>query len=311
MRTAKLARRGALAALALSIILASCAEDVKITAPRYALSIGVQNYLNVRKLSYTLSDANSIAQLMSDQGWTAISLLDAYATRAGIVSAIADLAARAESDSTVLIYYSGHGSLLGDGTTSLIAPYDTELYYGTSTAVPSTVISAPQLSSMLSAFSTKNIIVILDCCNSSGFADPGSSIDPIPPLYGQNEGGTAPAPLGIAFSHFGDLLSANGSASGKRSPIVITAAGYLESSYDGTPAMDHGVFTYFLLDAAKNGDTNGDGVVTATEAYEYTAKKIVSDWNAMYSNTMDDGGLFMDFYPHISGGARDLVLFVK
>lgn len=106
-----------------------------------------------------------------------------------------------------------------------------------------------------------------------------------------------------ALSNFGSLLVANASASGAKTPIVLSAAGTNESSYDGTVAMQHGVFTYYLLQAATNGDGNGDGVVTTTEAYAYTFAAIKAQW--------DSDPYVIAFLPHISGGTRDLVLFVK
>jgi uncharacterized caspase-like protein len=67
--------------------------------------------------------------------------------------------------------------------------------------------------------------------------------------------------------------------------------------------LDHGVFTYYLLQAATLGDADGDGVVTTTEAYAYTAAAIKSQWD---SNTF-----ITAFLPHISGDTRDLVLFTN
>ena len=60
-----------------------------------------------------------------------------------------------------------------------------------------------------------------------------------------------------ALSNFGSLLSANASASRPEIAIVLSAAGSEESSYDGTSAMQHGVFTYYLLQAATNAGSGG------------------------------------------------------
>jgi hypothetical protein len=71
--------------------------------------------------------------------------------------------------------------------------------------------------------------------------------------------------------------------------------------------MAHGVFTYYLLQAATKGDSDGDGVVTTTEAYAYTAKSI-KEWDATLTSTDTANGTY-PFLPHISGDTRDLVLF--
>ena len=256
----------------------------------------------------------AISQLLSGQNWTTKLALDSDATRADIVGDISNLAASVESNSTVLFYFSGHGNPTNDGTSGIIAPYDTEVeknsdndpiyVNGIVQTMDSTVISHCNCAvDAVRRFSAKNIVVILDCCYSGNFVSPGSAIDASPRII-------HPMPSFSAFStavaNFGSLLSANASASGQKSPIVISAAGSEEFSYDGTAAMQHGVFTYFLLQAATNGDSNGDGVVTTTEAFAYTQKAIMS-WGA--SLTAADYALYAPFLPHISGGTRDLVLF--
>jgi uncharacterized caspase-like protein len=37
---------------------------------------------------------------------------------------------------------------------------------------------------------------------------------------------------------------------------------------------DHGLFTYFLLRTPARADRNGDGWITATEAYAYTKDRL-------------------------------------
>jgi uncharacterized caspase-like protein len=74
--------------------------------------------------------------------------------------------------------------------------------------------------------------------------------------------------------------------------------------------MNHGVFTYYLLDAAINGDTNRDGIVTTTEAYAYTEAKIKAWYLGLSDAAIAHFG-YSAFLPHISGGARDLVLFTQ
>jgi uncharacterized caspase-like protein len=264
-------------------------------------------------LTYTLNDATAISQLLSSQNWTTKLALDSDATRADMVGDISNLAASVQSNSTVLFYFSGHGDLTNDNSTGIIAPYDTDFernsdgtpikVNGIDQILETTVISAPQLASMLAALPTKNVIVILDSCYSGNFVSSGSAIDVSPQDYSSMPSFSA---FSTAVANFGSLLSANASAGGQKSPIVISAAGSEEFSYDGTDAMQHGVFTYFLLQAASKGDSNGDGVVTTTEAFAYTQKAIIS-WGS--SLTAAEHANFIPFLPHISGGTRDLVLF--
>jgi len=318
---------------ALALVFASCAQKVEITAPRYALVYGVSTYQSMYlesdqyypytstpapskliNLSYSDDDANSIAALMQGEGCTVYSRIkgdvisndpaqDSTPNKPTKAQMLADISrlASISSDATVILYFSGHGTT--NGGTPYIVPYE-----GVTDAVNysidlSACVSPSDLNGMLSQLPTKNLIVIFDTCYSGGFVSPGSAIDASPQDYSSMPSFSA---FSTAVANFGSLLSANASASGQKAPIVISAAGSEESSYDGTTAMQHGVFTYFLLQAASKGDSNGDGVVTTTEAFAYTQKAIIS-WGS--SLTAADYANFAPFLPHISGGTRDLVLF--
>jgi uncharacterized caspase-like protein len=283
----------------------------------YFSSVGEGQSVNgYRNLSFSDDDAKSVADLMKAQGWavterikgTTTTDMPSYPTKQQISADISDLASTIGPDSTVFIYFSGHGDL--EQKIPYIIPYQ-----GVSDSLHPSInlsncISPSDMNSMLSALPTKKVIVIFDTCYSGGFVQAGSAIDGTPQNYGPNDGGVTPDLLGLAFSNFGKLLASNASSSTTLSPIFISAAGSLESSYDGTDAMAHGVFTYFLLKAASEGDTNGDGFVTAVEAYTYAVNNVNSNWNLEMQN-VPDGSQYEDFYPHISGGDRDLVLFTK
>jgi hypothetical protein len=323
LRFVPLTRTYAIVALAgiLALLFAACAQDVKITAPRYALVFGVQDYLYARDLQYTLADATSMSTLLSAQGWQVTLATDTGATRAKIIAAIAALGS-VESDSTVLIYFSGHGDTSSDYSTSYLCPSDTN-FATDDTVDTSTEISASQLSTMLDALPTSNVIVLLDCCFSGGSIDPGSAVDASPQDYYSMQSYSA---FSTAMSQFGSLLVSNSKDSGKKAPIVISAAGSEEESYDGPDGtnnngqspvttntsinMSHGIFTYYLLKAQDKGDSNGDGVVTTTEAFAYSCEQIQAwDENLTWEDVNYYG--YYPFLPHISGGVRDLVLFTN
>ena len=293
------------------LTIASCAQDLRITAPRHALVYGVKNYQDpsLPDLTYTIADATSIALALGQQGWATTLSTESQAKRASIAADIQNLATTIGTDATVLVYFSGHGGLSNDGSTSLIAPWDFAfarnngfIVYknGIAQIDESTTISAPELGTMLAALPTKNVIVVFDSCNSGGFVATGSAVDASPQDYSSTPSYSA---FSTAMSSFGNLLVANTTASGGKTPMVLSAAGSAESSYDGTSEMAHGVFTYYLLQAATNGDSDGDGFVTMTEAYSYTVSAMKAGWNSNPANVA--------FLPHLSGGTRDLVLFSK
>jgi hypothetical protein len=292
-----------------ALALASCSQDIKITATRYALIYGVRDYPGpFLDLSYTVNDANSMSSLLSSQGWTVRESTDSAATKAKIQADILALST-VSPDATILVYFSGHGTYIDPHTPDFpgysgayLVPYDavdpTSQYL--QPAFAQYLISQADLGGWISAAASKNVIVILDCCNSGGFVSPGSAIDSSPQDYSLMPAFSA---FSTAMSNFGALLSSNAAASGNKAPIVLSAAGSLESSYDGTAAMAHGVFTYYFLESATKGDSDGDGFVTTTEAYAYTAAAITKNWSSNPAYTA--------FLPHLSGGVRDLVLFTR
>ena len=288
-----------------SLFSISCAQTTGITAERYALVIGISNYADpsINDLTYPVDDATSMKNLLVEQGWTVTLLTDSQATKSGIESTMGSFFSSMKADSTALIYYSGHGTLANDGLSgdAAIVPYD--ISYSTW----SPLITPADLSSMIAEYiDTKNVILISDSCYSGGFVASSDSWDVISSPYDSWNGNTVSASSFLAMSDFGDLLAKNAAASGALAPIVISAAGSAEFSYEidtlNGNAIDHGIFTYYLLQAATEGDANGDGYVTCTEAYTYAAKAVDQHWNSTYGGS--DA-----FYPHISGGLRDLVLF--
>ena len=303
-------------ALAASLAIASCAQDVKITAPRYALLYGIATYKK-NPLTYTVADAQGMKTTLIGHGWNSNTIQErenASVTKAQIKADILSLSG-ISSDSTVLVYYSGHGALV-DSTWGppyypaysgpYIVPYDAVGINGLDATTIAFLISPAELESWLAQTGTKNFIVIFDSCYSGGFIQPNGTIDASPPDYSSMPSYSA---FSTAMSNFGNLLVANASASGGKTPMVLSAAGSAESSYDGTSAMAHGVFTYFLLQAATNGDSDGDGFVTMTEAHAYTAKGVQA-WGAALTQADYNAGIH-PFLPHLSGGTRDLVLFTK
>lgn len=294
-RLARAAALGALLSLAASAaaLLGACSMGGGIAAKRYAAVFGVSDYQNLSDLTYADDDAVSMTDLLSMQGYTTLaSGTDAMATRAAILQAIADAAAACDdTDSLFFFYFSGHGARAesASGDEEYIAPYDASLVSVNS------LISTAQLSEALSQIKCRNIVVVLDTCYSGGFVDDGSTIDAESGDYD----GSSTSVLYSAITHFGSLLEANADELDATPPITISASGADEESIEGYG--DHGVFTYFFLESVEEGDANGDGYITATEAYSYAVDGVERVYNR-YTNVSD-------YLPRISGGARDLVLF--
>jgi len=283
-----------------------------IDTEHYYLCVGICEYESndIADLTYPDLDAAGLGHVLSKRGWQAAPfpntlsvehdglLLDSEATKDNIETAIKDAFANVPPDATILVYFSGHGTLNKSADTCYLLPYDYSTSMGFSKA-----ISPAELNSWFSSLPTKNIIFISDSCYSGGFVSTQDSEDTMPATY-QDGADTSLAALSYSLTSFGSLLVKNAQATGAPAPVAISAAGAKESSYDGGPDKAHGVFTYYLLQAAEMGDSNHDGSVTCTEAYSYAAQCIKEYWNDRYGKTSA-------FYPHLSGGARDLVLYCK
>lgn len=332
-------RCGVLAPLALAIavmLLASCSSGIATPANRYAVVVGITDYPgSYNDLNYPDDDASEMSSLLSSRGWTVVTkLLDSAATSDAVATAISDLASSIGTDrnSTVLFYYSGHGDL-EDGT-AYIVPYDSIDTNGN--IIKSSMISASEMSQLLGALECENKLLILDSCYSGGFVGSSStSSDTSSQNYGYYESGTGEADLLYALSHSSEFIAKNLAENGDPDVLCISAAGSEEMSWDDS---DHknGAFTYYLLASADSGDSNGDGYVSATEAYSYAKAKIKTGWDAEYQSTTSEAyqeyrnyysrlgyritswedifeiiGYVPDFLPHISGGTGDLVLYVN
>jgi uncharacterized caspase-like protein len=292
---------------------ASCSlttQTVSTPTNRYALVIGVQDYPgHNHDLSYPDDDAQDFASMLANQGWTIskrlISSSDATIdtegspTYSNIQAAISELSS--DTDATILVYYSGHGST--DAGIPYIIPYDGI----TTTATEFDLnkwVTPSTLRSWMDAVPAKNRVLILDSCYSGGFTGDANAVDTSPDDYSLKYGTSADTGiLAAALANFNSLVAGNLAALGSRDTIALSACGSDEESYDGTVSMANGVFTYYLLRAADYGDTDGDGLVTVAEAYAYAKKQIKDNWNSAYYRYDED------FLPHISGGTGDIALF--
>lgn len=267
---------------------------------KYAVVVGINDYINGSDLNYCVADAESMEKMLEDAGWTVNPITaesdeskNQYATKTKIEAALATVPA---DTTTFLFYYSGHGSI-DYSDDAYIVPSD---YKGS----VSSLISATEFSGWLDSVTATNKSVILDSCYSGGFVDAGDSVDAVPGDSAFMQTSTA----ADMFFRFGELLAQNAAASSTNpstAPLVISAAGWAEESAEPLPTdnpnVGHGFFTYYFLDAAAagtnghmKGDSDGDGVLSCIEAYDY-AKNALEQANYGY-------------LPHITGGLRDFAL---
>ena len=304
-RAAVLALTGlALACLAFAG-LSGCALDMKYG--KYAIVYGVANYqAGVSDLTYPDDDAAAMVSLLTSQGFQVWTETDAGATRNNLETLdVPAVAAAAQEDDLFVFYFSGHGgqgpagaeNSGGDGQDEYIYLYGSDW---TVTGLPLT-FSDDQLVDAFVDIKARKKVIILDSCNSGGFVGNALEADGKPPsLTAGSEG------LGTLLARAIRLYANFDGSSADIPPwkaLVISAAGERELSYEMGAPFNHGIFTYYLLEAAERGDRNGDGFVTVTEAFAHSQERVYRYWNLYY------GYPTLQFSPHVSGGPVDYVLF--
>ncbi|MBN1835672.1 MAG: caspase family protein [Spirochaetales bacterium] len=305
---------GALLGLAVLFgVLLSSACSLDMSYGKYAIVFGVSDYLEINDLDWTDEDASDMATLLTADGysvWGGGAQLDGAATEGQLTLALSEIAAQATEDDLFLFYFSGHGGPVSANASEGESAADSDEEFIALHAAPypadptaPDILTDDELSAALSVLPCVKKIVIIDACNSGGVIGDSADVDGVPADY-----------TGTIYLSLGSLDEALSAYFGPSSDsditpgeaIVLAAAGELESSYedlaDGSLGFEHGVFTYFLLQAPYSGDANRDGYVTVTEAYDYTREKIDEQWNS-------EAYFVNRFAPHVSGGPVDYVLF--
>lgn len=197
-------------------------------------------------LPNTINDAQGLADILQDTGRCAYPqeqvhlLTGEKAKRDDILLALDNLATTANSESTVIIYFSGHGyqvaSSMGESYYLMPFGYDTKKLY-------KTAISGAKFTQKLQAIPAKKLLVLLDCCHAGG-------LDNIEELGLQVEKSPLPPEAQVLF------------AEGK-GRVLIASSMKEEKSYAGKP---YSAFTLAIIEAfAGKGVSEKDGYVRVSD----------------------------------------------
>jgi hypothetical protein len=175
-------------------------------------------------------------------------LHDDTATKEGILRALDKLAITTTSESTIFLFYCGHGALGTDGNYHLFS-HDVQLQDGR--VVAGTGVSEAEVLEKLRAIQAQRLLMIIDACY-SGHISPSRA----PQVATRHVRLTNPPEETV--------MALLGTGSGR---IIITSCRESQVSYIGWGTLS--IFTQVLVDALRGkGVRNNQGMISAFSLYE-------------------------------------------
>lgn len=224
---------------------------VEVKKNAFAIVIGIESYRDLPQAEFTVRDAKIVKEyLIRVMGFpeeNIVTLLNERATRGDIEGYIGTwLKKNVEKDSTVFIYYGGHGAPDPVTGAAFLIPFDGNPAFPDATGIP-----LKNLYQTLAGLNAKETMVVMDSCFSGSG---GRSV--------MAKGGR---PMAVSVEN--PVLAAG-------NVVVMTASTGTEisSSY---PEKRHGLFTYFFLKGLQGeADFNGDKTVSLGELYNYVTPQV-------------------------------------
>lgn len=233
-------------------------EQTVTLGDAHALSIGISQYRHVRRLPAT-QDAIDVASVLRDGSLCGYPdgnvrlLLDGDATKAAILHELDGIAARTTEQSTVFVYFSGHGGGVATGDACYLMPIDARS--DGEHALAETAISGRELSACLQRIPAARLTVVLDCCHASGVAEPRDI----------ELAGLMPQLTGAALA---PLAQGRGRA--------VLAASRSDGAAYVVPGARNGVFTGHLLDGLRGAAGGTGGVIRVCDLFHYVQQRVTS-----------------------------------
>lgn len=218
-----------------------------------ALVIGLGRYREkaIPAVKYAARDAEVVARYLENVGGVSAENLkvitDDSATKSDLEAYLEDwLPRRVGPESTVFVYYAGHGAPDPAGKESYLVPFEGHPDF------PTKLYPLSRMYAALAKLPAKHIVVMLDSCF-SGAKGRGVAQEGARPLISAMETASLDPKLTV-------LAGATGSQ--------------ITSDYD---KAEHGLFTYFLLKGLRgDADADRDGVVNLGELYPFVRENVSS-----------------------------------
>lgn len=226
----------------------------------HALVIGISAYRHVRQLP-AVHDAQDVAAVLADPGRCGYPpanvrvLLEEAATRAAILQALDDLAARAGPGAAVFVYFSGHGGSASREGVERCYLMPVEAAWRDWEVLEATAVSGAELSARLRALAADRVTVVLDCCRAAGIAEPKDA--------------DTSALDDLTRSSLAPLAAGRGRA--------VLAASRADGSAFVRPGQRNGVFTRHLLDGLRGGASRAGGVIRICDLFDYVQERVSAE----------------------------------
>ncbi len=224
---------------------------VQVKAPAaksavHVLAVGINEYKNPSlNLNYGVSDAKGISEFFNRQkqlfGEVKVTeVLDAKATRDGILQAIGSMRGSKPED-LVVVYLAGHGETDEDGNWYFI-PHEL-VFPEKQEQLKSIGISGQELQKEIQKLGARKVVLLIDACKSGGAV--------------------------VTMRGFEERKALRQLA--RASGVHVVAAAAQDQLAGEIVRLNHGIFTYAVLEALKGGADGApkDGVVSIREMLSY------------------------------------------
>lgn len=212
----------------------------------HVLAVGITKYLDqdLRPgVRLAAGDAETIGRLFREQGSRRLFesvdvrvLTEEQASRAGVRTALEELAGRIAAQDTFVLYLAGHGASF-DGTYHFI-PWDA--VHSPTTELRAGSLTNDDFRGLLAKITTAKTLVLLDTCNAGAFGRQEDAIDRLSRLSGRN---------------------------------TMAATPDEQTAFEGEGG--HGAFTFALLEGlGGKADRNASGTVEVRELADYVEELV-------------------------------------